>query len=50
MDMNLNCIDCSAEFMWTESEQEFYASKSLQQPRRCKDCRQKRKAARGFSR
>ena len=46
-DKNLTCADCSSEFVWTGKEQEFYASKNLHQPRRCKACRDKKKALRG---
>jgi Probable zinc-ribbon domain len=28
----LKCIDCGDEFTWSEGEQEFYASKGLQEP------------------
>lgn len=39
-----NCCDCGAEFTITEGEVEFYSSKGMQLPRRCKECRAKRKA------
>lgn len=41
----INCSDCRTEFTFTASEASFYASKGLTKPRRCKPCRQKRKAA-----
>lgn len=41
------CKDCGAEFTFTAGEQEFYAEKGFQnEPGRCKDCRQSRKASR----
>ncbi|MGI6686912.1 MAG: zinc-ribbon domain containing protein [Christensenellales bacterium] len=44
-DKTLVCRDCSAEFVFTAGEQEFYAEKGFQnEPTRCKDCRQNRKA------
>ena len=42
-DQELTCDDCSATFTFTEGEQEFYASKNLSAPKRCKNCRQSRK-------
>lgn len=45
-DKTLKCKDCSAEFIFTAGEQEFYAEKGLQhEPQRCKSCRDARKAA-----
>ena len=38
----LYCIDCGAGF-FTEGEKEFYESKGLTIPTRCKNCREKRK-------
>lgn len=44
-DMTLSCRDCNQEFVWTSGEQEFYASKGLQnQPGRCANCRQARRS------
>ena len=40
----LYCIDCGAGF-FTEGEKEFYESKGLTIPTRCKNCREKRKNA-----
>ena len=45
-DQEITCRDCSATFTFTDGEQEFYASKNLSAPQRCKDCRDKRKADR----
>lgn len=46
-DKNLTCRDCGQEFVWTASEQEFYASKGFDNaPTRCPACRAKHKAAR----
>lgn len=43
-DKKLNCVECSAEFIFTASEQEFYAEKGFQnEPKRCNECRQARK-------
>ncbi len=46
-DKTLTCRDCGQEFVWTASEQEFYASKGFDNaPTRCPDCRVKHKAQR----
>lgn len=45
-DKTLTCKDCGAEFVFTAGEQEFYASKGLvNEPKRCKNCRDAKKAA-----
>jgi len=46
-DKNLTCADCGQEFVFTASEQDFYAQRSFTEPRRCPSCRASRKAARG---
>lgn len=33
------CIQCGKEFEISDSEQEFFKSKNLQMPKRCKECR-----------
>jgi CxxC-x17-CxxC domain-containing protein len=45
-DKNLTCADCGQEFVFTASEQDFYAQRSFTEPRRCPSCRASRKAAR----
>ena len=45
-DQDITCSDCGAVFVFTEGEQEFYASKNLSAPMRCKNCRAARKAQR----
>ena len=46
-DKSLQCSDCGQEFTFTAGEQEFYASRGLQnEPRRCPECRRARKAER----
>lgn len=48
VDKELKCADCGAEFTFSASEQEFYASKGYtNEPKRCASCRQARKADRG---
>jgi len=45
-DKTLTCADCSQEFTFTASEQDFYAQRGFSEPRRCPSCRASRKAAR----
>ncbi|MBQ4638914.1 MAG: zinc-ribbon domain containing protein [Clostridia bacterium] len=46
-DKTLVCRDCGNEFVFTAGEQEFYAEKGFQnEPTRCRECRQARKATR----
>ena len=45
-DKTLVCKDCGNEFVFTAGEQEFYAEKGfVNEPQRCKECRDKRKKA-----
>ena len=50
-DKYLVCKDCGSEFLFSASEQEFYAEKGFQnEPGRCPDCRRARKQQRnGYS-
>ncbi|MGH2428227.1 MAG: CxxC-x17-CxxC domain-containing protein [Candidatus Limnocylindria bacterium] len=48
-DKALTCVDCSQEFSFTASDQQFYADRQFSEPRRCPACRAIRKAARGDS-
>ncbi|HUU21971.1 MAG TPA: zinc-ribbon domain containing protein [Phycisphaerae bacterium] len=45
-DKMLECQDCKQEFVFTEGEQAFYESKDFTPPKRCKPCRDKKKAQR----
>ncbi len=49
-DQQLTCRDCGQSFTFTDGEQEFYASKNLSAPQRCKACRSARKNDRGAMR
>ncbi|MGE5575922.1 MAG: zinc-ribbon domain containing protein [Syntrophothermus sp.] len=54
-DKTLTCRDCGREFIFTASEQEFFASKGFEnEPSRCPECRAARKQqsreGRGFDR
>lgn len=47
-DKNLTCVDCGAEFTFSAEDQEYHASRGFtNEPKRCPDCRQARKAERG---
>lgn len=39
----LKCRDCLKEFVFTESEQRYYAERNFRDPLSCPDCRKKRK-------
>ena len=46
-DRTLECVDCGASFTWTAGEQRFFEEKGFtNEPRRCADCRARKKAAR----
>lgn len=45
-DQMLECQDCAKQFVWTEGEQRFYAQNAFTSPRRCKPCREAKRAAR----
>jgi CxxC-x17-CxxC domain-containing protein len=43
-DKTLSCKDCGTDFLFSASEQEFYAEKGFQnEPQRCPACRKARK-------
>ena len=46
-DKTLVCQDCNQEFVFSASEQAFFAERQLSEPRRCPSCRAARKAQRG---
>jgi CxxC-x17-CxxC domain-containing protein len=47
-DKSIVCRDCGTTFVWSASEQEFYASRGFEnEPVRCRDCRNRRKIERG---
>lgn len=49
-DKPLTCRDCGQAFVFTASEQEFYAQKGFtNEPSRCPECRAARKTQRGGS-
>ena len=42
-EIHLKCIDCGKTIVLTEGEQAFYKEKGFLYPKRCKECREKRK-------
>ena len=46
-DKTLTCADCGQEFVFSKNEQAFYAERGFtNEPKRCKNCRDKRKMSR----
>ena len=46
-DKTLQCADCGQDFIFSKNEQAFYAERGFtNEPKRCKNCRDKRKTAR----
>ena len=48
-DKEIQCTTCGTLFGFSAEEQEFYASKGFQEPRKCKPCRDAAKQSRGGS-
>jgi len=47
VDKTLKCLDCGADFIFSASEQEFFAAKGFtNEPGRCPDCRAARRQQR----
>jgi len=47
-DKNIACVDCGAEFVHSAEDQRRYAERGFtNEPKRCADCRAKRKASGG---
>lgn len=44
-DQTLTCVDCERPFQFTAGEQRWFVEKGFHAPKRCKDCRQAKKAA-----
>jgi CxxC-x17-CxxC domain-containing protein len=43
-DMQLTCSDCGQEFTFTAADQQFFSERGFSTPKRCKPCRQAKKA------
>jgi DNA replicative helicase MCM subunit Mcm2 (Cdc46/Mcm family) len=46
-EQRLTCADCGREFAFSAEEQRFFREKGFEPPKRCKECRQAKKAQRG---
>ena len=47
-DKTLTCVDCGSDCTFSAEDQEYHASRGFtNEPKRCPDCRQARKAERG---
>lgn len=46
-DREINCAQCQTPFVFTAREQQFYTERGFQEPKRCKACRDNRKAGGG---
>jgi len=46
VDKVLACRDCKKEFKLSDDQQAWFKAQGFQEPKRCKACRDKRKAAR----
>jgi len=40
----IQCLDCNNDFYFTDRDQQFYAENGYSKPKRCKPCRDTRKA------
>lgn len=50
-DKTIKCIDCGKEFVFTVRDQEFYKEQGFNnEPKRCRDCRDKKKKEHNNSR
>src|SRR5687768_651809 len=44
-DKNIPCVECGSDFVFTKNEQAFYSERGFtNEPKRCKNCRDKRKS------
>jgi len=43
-DQTLNCVECHQDFLFSEKEAKFYEEKQFTPPKRCKPCREAKKA------
>lgn len=43
-DQIIRCVDCKENFVFEAGEQRFFAERQFTPPRRCKECRAKKKA------
>jgi DNA-directed RNA polymerase subunit RPC12/RpoP len=44
-DKTMRCVDCDKDFAFTIGEQKYFISKELSPPKRCPECREKRRTS-----
>jgi CxxC-x17-CxxC domain-containing protein len=49
-DLEITCAECGENFPFTEREQDYYRERGLSHPKRCKPCRDSRRANFGDAR
>ena len=50
-DQARTCVDCGRQFVWTADDQEYFHRQGFTTPpKRCRECRHAKKAARGDDR
>ena len=42
-DKLLRCLECGGDFVFTAGEQRYFLSKGLSTPKRCPECRKRRR-------
>lgn len=42
-DEKIKCLDCDKDFIFTTGEQRYFLSKDLSPPKRCPECRTRRR-------
>ena len=48
-DRDLTCVECDQTFVFTADDQQYHADKGYtNEPKRCPNCRQARRASRGY--
>ena len=43
-DVEIRCFVCDQLFVWSASEQQFYRDRNLSPPKRCRPCRDRKRA------
>lgn len=44
MEDKILCVDCGSKFVFTDGERRFFDGKGLAYPKRCKKCREAKRA------
>ncbi len=42
-DQTIDCVECGRQFVWTYGEQRYYGERGLSPPKRCENCRARRR-------